>query len=142
MDGRRARGRASAVSRSLLDERFRQVLGRSPIRYLTEWRMHLAEELLATTEHRCRTIARRVGYDSEEAFSRAFKRAHGALAEPLAGDRPPQTPPSVVVGFCDRRRGSRTHRESVSTVLPNSKGVRCGSCRGHGRVGSSRAAAG
>ncbi len=67
----------AAVSRSLLDERFRQVLGRSPIRYLTEWRMHLAEELLATTEIGVAVVARRVGYDSEEAFSRAFKRAHG-----------------------------------------------------------------
>ena len=67
----------SAVSRSLLDERFREVLGRSPIRYLTEWRMHLAEELLATTELGVAAIARRVGYESEEAFSRAFKRAHG-----------------------------------------------------------------
>jgi AraC-like DNA-binding protein len=65
-----------AVSRSLLDERFRSVLGRSPIRYLTDWRMHLAEELLATTRHPVGTIARRVGYDSEEAFSRAFKRLH------------------------------------------------------------------
>lgn len=67
----------AAVSRSLLDERFRQVLGRSPIRYLTEWRMHLAEELLATTEISIAMLARRVGYDSEEAFSRAFKRARG-----------------------------------------------------------------
>jgi AraC-like DNA-binding protein len=67
----------AAVSRSLLDERFRQVLGRSPIRYLTEWRMHLAEDLLATTDTSVFTIARRVGYDSEEAFSRAFKRARG-----------------------------------------------------------------
>ncbi len=67
----------SAVSRSSLDERFRQVLGRSPIRYLTEWRMHLAEELLATTDLGVATVSRRVGYDSEEAFSRAFKRAHG-----------------------------------------------------------------
>jgi AraC-like DNA-binding protein len=66
-----------AVSRSVLDERFRQVLGRSPIRYLTEWRMHLAEELLDTTELGVVPIARRVGYESEEAFSRAFKRAHG-----------------------------------------------------------------
>jgi AraC-like DNA-binding protein len=66
-----------AVSRSVLDERFRQVLGRSPIRYLTEWRMHLAEELLDTTDLGVVPIARRVGYDSEEAFSRAFKRAHG-----------------------------------------------------------------
>ena len=66
-----------AVSRSVLDERFRQVLGRSPIRYLTEWRMHLAEELLDTTDLGVVPIARRVGYESEEAFSRAFKRAHG-----------------------------------------------------------------
>jgi AraC-like DNA-binding protein len=68
---------AAAVSRSLLDERFRQVLGRSPIKYLTEWRMHIAEELLATTEAGVVTVAHRVGYDSEEAFSRAFKRSHG-----------------------------------------------------------------
>jgi AraC-like DNA-binding protein len=66
----------AAVSRSVLDERFRQVLRRSPIRYLTDWRMHLAEELLATTGHSVATVARRVGYDSEEAFSRAFKRVH------------------------------------------------------------------
>jgi AraC-like DNA-binding protein len=67
----------TAVSRSVLDERFRQVLGRSPIRYLTEWRMHVAQEFLATAELTVFDIARRVGYDSEEAFSRAFKRERG-----------------------------------------------------------------
>ena len=67
----------AAVSRSLLDERFRKVLGRSPIRYLTDWRMHLADELLRSTDIGVFAIARRVGYDSEEAFSRAFKRAEG-----------------------------------------------------------------
>ncbi len=67
----------AAVSRSLLDERFRQVLGRSPIRYLAEWRMHLADELLETTDLGVIAVAHRVGYDSEEAFSRAFKRARG-----------------------------------------------------------------
>jgi transcriptional regulator GlxA family with amidase domain len=67
----------AAVSRSLLDARFREILGRSPIRYLTEWRMHLAAELLATSHLSVLTIARRVGYESEEAFSRAFKRARG-----------------------------------------------------------------
>ena len=66
-----------AVSRSSLDDRFRSQLGRSPIRYLAEWRMHVAAELLATTDVGVGTIARRVGYDSEEAFSRAFKRARG-----------------------------------------------------------------
>jgi AraC-like DNA-binding protein len=67
----------AAVSRSLLADRFQQVLGRSPIRYLTEWRMHLANELLATTDLSIFAISRRVGYDSEEAFSRAFKRERG-----------------------------------------------------------------
>ena len=67
--------RSVAVSRSVLDERFRQVLGRSPIRYLTDWRMHLAEDLLAGGLS-VAAAARRVGYDSEESFSRAFKRMH------------------------------------------------------------------
>jgi AraC-like DNA-binding protein len=68
---------ASNVSRSVLDERFRHMLGRSPIRYLTDWRLHMAKDLLATTDLGVHAIAHRVGYDSEEAFSRAFKRAYG-----------------------------------------------------------------
>jgi AraC-like DNA-binding protein len=67
----------AAVSRSSLDDRFRNVLGLSPIRYLSEWRMRIAQDLLNTTEVTVAAIARRIGYDSEEAFSRAFKRAHG-----------------------------------------------------------------
>jgi AraC-like DNA-binding protein len=67
----------AAVSRSVLDERFRQLLGRSPIRYLADWRMHWARDLLSTTDLSVFTIAHRVGYDAEEAFSRAFKRRFG-----------------------------------------------------------------
>jgi AraC-like DNA-binding protein len=70
--------RAAAVSKSVLDQRFRDVLGRSPIRYLTEWRMHLADDLLGTTQLSVAAVARRVGYESEEAFSRAFRRSHGS----------------------------------------------------------------
>lgn len=62
------------VSVSLLDERFRGILGMPPIRYLTSWRMHVAQDLLTSTDLGVAAIARRVGYDSEEAFSRAFKR--------------------------------------------------------------------
>ena len=69
--------RAAMVSRSQLDARFREVLGRSPIRYLTDWRLHVARELLSTTDMTIATVAHRVGYDAEEAFSRAFKRANG-----------------------------------------------------------------
>jgi AraC-like DNA-binding protein len=67
----------AAVSRSSLDERFREILGLSPIRYANEWRMRVAQDLLANTEVTVAAIARRVGYESEEAFSRAFKRAQG-----------------------------------------------------------------
>jgi AraC-like DNA-binding protein len=69
--------REAAVSVSLLDERFREVLGLAPIRYLTAWRMHMAEDLLRTTDLGVSAVSRRVGYESEEAFSRAFKREHG-----------------------------------------------------------------
>lgn len=70
--------RAAGVSRSVLDARFRQVLGCSPIRYLTDWRMHVAQDLLTSTDLGVLRVARRVGYDAEEAFSRAFKRVHGS----------------------------------------------------------------
>jgi AraC-like DNA-binding protein len=65
------------VSESVLDERFRGVLGLPPIRYLTGWRMHLAQDLLNGTDLSVLAVSRRVGYESEEAFSRAFKRKHG-----------------------------------------------------------------
>ncbi|WP_406832898.1 AraC family transcriptional regulator [Pedococcus sp. KACC 23699] len=70
--------RVSSVSSTVLDERFRTVLGLAPIRYLTGWRMHVAEDLLRTTTLPVATIAHRVGYEAEEAFSRAFKRHHGS----------------------------------------------------------------
>lgn len=70
--------REAGVSASLLDERFRDVLGLAPIRYLTGWRMHVAATLLRTSDLGVAAVGRRVGYQSEEAFSRAFKRAHGA----------------------------------------------------------------
>lgn len=69
--------REATVSTSVLDQRFRDVLAMPPIRYLAGWRMHLAEDLLRSTTMSVAAIARRVGYDSEEAFSRAFKRARG-----------------------------------------------------------------
>jgi AraC-like DNA-binding protein len=67
----------ASVSVSLLDERFREVLGLAPIRYLTGWRMHIAKDLLRSSDLGVAAVAHRVGYDSEEAFSRAFKRETG-----------------------------------------------------------------
>jgi AraC-like DNA-binding protein len=88
----------AAVSRSLIDGRFRDVLGLSPIRYVNEWRMRVAQDLLVSTEATIAAIARRVGYESEEAFSRAFKRAHGRSPSLWRASRsapPAQGPPTT-----------------------------------------------
>jgi AraC-like DNA-binding protein len=69
--------RAVMVSRTVLVDRFHRMLGRPPIRYLTEWRLSLASGLLRTTDLGVAEVGARVGYTSEEAFSRAFKRALG-----------------------------------------------------------------
>jgi transcriptional regulator GlxA family with amidase domain len=63
-----------AVSRSLLAERFTEAIGQPPMRYLAHWRMQLAADFLRTTTLSLAEIATRVGYESEAAFSRAFKR--------------------------------------------------------------------
>jgi AraC-like DNA-binding protein len=70
--------RAVAVSRTVLVDRFNEMLGVPPIRYLTEWRLNLAAGLLRTTDLTVAQIAGRVGYGAEDAFSRAFKRRFGA----------------------------------------------------------------
>jgi AraC-like DNA-binding protein len=69
-------GRA-ACSRSTLNERFRRHLGCAPMQYLSAWRLQLAASLLRDTDLVVAEVAYRVGYESEEAFNRAFKRATG-----------------------------------------------------------------
>ncbi|MDR0181711.1 helix-turn-helix transcriptional regulator [Lysobacter arvi] len=64
-------------SRSGLSQRFVETLGEPPMRYLARWRMQLAADMLTSTRLRVSQIAQRVGYDSEPAFSRAFKRCFG-----------------------------------------------------------------
>lgn len=54
------------------------VVGQPPMRYLAGWRMQLAARLLGTGDAKVSDVAIEVGYDSEAAFSRAFKRATGA----------------------------------------------------------------
>jgi AraC-like DNA-binding protein len=70
--------RAVAVSRSVLGERFASVLQVSPMRYLAQWRMQLAANMLRDQpELTLAAVAGRVGYEGEAAFSRAFKRQLG-----------------------------------------------------------------
>ena len=69
--------RAVAVSRSTLAERFTTLIGETPMRYLAAWRMQLAKHLLKQTTLNLAEVAGRVGYDSDVAFNRAFKRHVG-----------------------------------------------------------------
>jgi AraC-like DNA-binding protein len=67
----------AAVSRSALTERFARYLGQSPMAYLADWRIELGAEALRTSSRSVLQIAAEVGYESEAAFNRAFKRRFG-----------------------------------------------------------------
>lgn len=67
----------AGASRSALAERFAHLTGYPPIQYLTQWRMQLAAKRLTDTNAKVATVAEAVGYESEAAFSRAFKKATG-----------------------------------------------------------------
>ena len=65
------------MSRSVLAERFAFLVGVPPIQYLAQWRIQLAASLLRSSKASLAEIAERVGYGSEAALSRAFKRQVG-----------------------------------------------------------------
>jgi len=64
----------AGVSRSVLAERFRHFLNEPPMAYLTRWRLQLGAQMLVSTSYSVAQIASEVGYESEAAFNRAFKR--------------------------------------------------------------------
>lgn len=65
------------LSRSVLAERFADLVGIPPVHYLAKWRMQIATELLSGGNANVATIATQIGYESEAAFSRAFKKMIG-----------------------------------------------------------------
>jgi transcriptional regulator GlxA family with amidase domain len=67
----------AGVSRSALSERFTRFLSEPPMTYLTRWRLQLAARTLTSTSKGVADIAASVGYESEAAFTRAFKREYG-----------------------------------------------------------------
>jgi AraC-like DNA-binding protein len=68
---------ASGTSRSVLADRFGQLMGESPLAYLARWRLQLGARKLLTTDTKVLRVAYDVGYESEAAFSRAFARVFG-----------------------------------------------------------------
>ena len=69
--------REVGVSRTVLSERFRHFLGEAPMTYLTRWRLQLGARALLSTTDSVAQVASDVGYESEAAFNRAFKREYG-----------------------------------------------------------------
>jgi AraC-like DNA-binding protein len=69
--------REVGASRSTLAERFVHFVGQPPMQYLARWRMQVAARLLADSTAKVSAVALEVGYESEAAFSRAFKKTVG-----------------------------------------------------------------
>jgi AraC-like DNA-binding protein len=67
----------SGMSRSVLADRFAHMVGYPPMQYLTQWRMQLAARLLSDGVMKVSAVGQEVGYASEAAFSRTFKRIAG-----------------------------------------------------------------
>ncbi len=108
----------SGVSRSVLGERFVELIGEPPMRYCARWRMRVAANMLRDGKQNSANVAYAVGFNSEAAFNRAFKREYGeppatwrrrieaeerALAESAA---PRQLPPQQV-RHCTASDGTR-----------------------------------
>ena len=69
---------AAGMSRSGFAARFKELLGQTPLEYVTGWRMQKAMQLLEQRDKKLIDVARLVGYESDAAFSKAFKRVVGA----------------------------------------------------------------
>jgi AraC-like DNA-binding protein len=69
--------RETAMSRSAFAARFTELVGEPAMKYVTRWRMQVALDLLQTEDAPVSALAARLGYESEAAFSRAFKRIMG-----------------------------------------------------------------
>jgi len=71
-------GREAGMSRSALAERFSRLIGMAPMHYLARWRLQTAAQQLKGSSASLAQVANQAGYDSEAAFSRAFKKSFGS----------------------------------------------------------------
>ena len=69
--------RLAGMSRSAFSTRFRDVVGQTPLEYLTRWRVHCATRLMQQRNIALADVGRQVGYESAAAFNRVFKRETG-----------------------------------------------------------------
>jgi AraC-like DNA-binding protein len=80
------------MSRSIFALKFKETVGASPMEYLTRWRMLLAGDRLTNSGDHISVIALSLGYESESAFSKAFKRVMGCSPRQYSRGRNPASP--------------------------------------------------
>jgi len=85
----RSLGACAGMSRTSFALRFKQAVGVSAIEYVTQWRMRVASERLVTSRDPISVLARSLGYESESAFSTAFKRVMGCSPRQYSRERSP-----------------------------------------------------
>jgi AraC-like DNA-binding protein len=92
------------MSRSIFALRFKEAVGETPMEYLTRWRMLLAGDRLKNSVDSISAIALSLGYDSESAFGKAFKRVVGRSPRQYsrASNPPPLSSIAAAAGYDDR----------------------------------------
>ena len=88
-------GKCAGMSRSTFALKFKQTVGESPMEYLTRWRMLLAGDKLTNSSDSISVIALSLGYESESAFSTAFKRMMGCSPRQYSRGRTPASPSHI-----------------------------------------------
>jgi pimeloyl-ACP methyl ester carboxylesterase/AraC-like DNA-binding protein len=121
--------REAGVSRTVLGERFVELLGEPPMRYCASWRMRMAANMLRDGKQNTANIAYAVGFNSEAAFNRAFKREYGeppaawrrkVEAKKWAEARALEQPelPKQKVGFCSAADGTKLAWSAIGEGPP------------------------
>ena len=114
--------REAGLSRTVLRERFCRLLGQSPMRYCTRWRLRMAAALLSDGDRKAADIAYSVGFGSEAAFNRAFRRVYGQ--PPVAWRKGRKSAelhsglPTQQVRYCAAPDGTRLAWSAVGSGFP------------------------
>jgi len=87
--------RAAGLSQTILRDRFVELLGEPPMRYCARWRMRVAANMLRDGKHNTANVAYAVGFNSEAAFNRAFKREYGQPPASWRREKAPAPGPTI-----------------------------------------------
>ncbi len=114
--------REAGVSRTVLKERFGQALGEPPMHYCARWRLGQAAIMLRDCDRKAGDVAFAIGFGSEAAFSRAFKRTFGlppaAWRREAQKFRATETLPAQQLRYCRSRDGTRLAWSSMGAGFP------------------------